>query len=552
MAMAASASSSSCTDATWWAYALPALLGTDTLCAHPALITGAVLLTFAIAAVLAWATSPGGPAWAQGRGRLGATPIVGPRGLPMFGSIFTLSRGLPHRALAAMARAAPPRARELMAFSIGETPAVVSSCPATAREVLSHPSFADRPLKRSARELLFARAIGFAPSGEYWRLLRRIASTHLFSPRRVAAHEPDRQADALAMVRAIAAEQFASGAVVLRPHLQAAALNNIMGSVFGRRYDVSSDAGAGEAEQLKSMVREGFELLGAFNYSDHLPFLAHLYDPGNVARRCAALVPRVQAFVRGVIHEHRLRRENAATAEDNGDFVDVLLSLQGDEKLGEDDMVSILWEMIFRGTDTTALLTEWCMAELVCHPVVQERLRAEVDVVVGCSGGSPTDADVGRMPYLQAVVKETLRAHPPGPLLSWARLATADVPLSNGMVVPAGTTTMVNMWAITHDAAVWADPESFSPERFLPSEGGADVDVRGGDLRLAPFGAGRRVCPGKNLGLATVTLWVARLVHAFEWSLPEGSPPVSLDEVLKLSLEMKTPLAAAAVPRHAT
>ncbi|KAL6642947.1 hypothetical protein ACP70R_021128 [Stipagrostis hirtigluma subsp. patula] len=543
MAMATAAS---CTDATWWAYALPALLGADTLCAHPGLLAGALLLAAVSAALLAWAASPGGPAWAHGRGRLGATPIRGPRGLPVFGSIFALSRGLPHRALAAMARAAG--AEDLMAFSVGDTPAVVSSCPATAKEVLAHPAFADRPVKRSARELMFARAIGFAPSGDYWRLLRRIASTHLFSPRRVAAHEPGRQADAGAMLRAIAAEQSAAGAVVLRPHLQDAALNNIMGSVFGRRYDVSSGAGAAEAEQLKAMVREGFELLGAFNWSDHLPWLAHLYDPGNVARRCAALVPRVQAFVRGVIDEHRRRRENSAAPGDNADFVDVLLSLEGDEKLGEDDMVAVLWEMIFRGTDTSALLTEWCMAELVRHPSVQARLRAEVDAAVG-AGGCPTDADVARMPYLQAVVKETLRAHPPGPLLSWARLATADVPLSNGMVVPAGTTAMVNMWAITHDAAVWADPEAFAPERFLPSEGGADVDVRGGDLRLAPFGAGRRVCPGKNLGLATVGLWVARLVHAFEWALPDGAPPVCLDEVLKLSLEMKTPLAAAAVPR---
>ncbi|XP_052169127.1 cytochrome P450 78A11 [Oryza glaberrima] len=553
MAMAtATATASSCADATWWAYALPALLGADTLCAHPALLAGAVLLAFATAAVLAWAASPGGPAWAHGRGCLGATPIEGPRGLPVFGSIFALSRGLPHRALDAMSRdAAAPRARELMAFSVGETPAVVSSCPATAREVLAHPSFADRPLKRSARELLFARAIGFAPSGEYWRLLRRIASTHLFSPRRVAAHEPGRQADATAMLSAMAAEQSATGAVVLRPHLQAAALNNIMGSVFGRRYDVSSSSGAAadEAEQLKSMVREGFELLGAFNWSDHLPWLAHLYDPNHVARRCAALVPRVQAFVRGVIRDHRLRRDSSSTAADNADFVDVLLSLEAHENLAEDDMVAVLWEMIFRGTDTTALVTEWCMAEVVRNTAVQARLRAEVDAAVG-GDGCPSDGDVARMPYLQAVVKETLRAHPPGPLLSWARLATADVGLANGMVVPAGTTAMVNMWAITHDGEVWADPEAFAPERFIPSEGGADVDVRGGDLRLAPFGAGRRVCPGKNLGLATVTLWVARLVHAFDWSLPDGSPPVSLDEVLKLSLEMKTPLAAAATPRR--
>ncbi|EAY79271.1 hypothetical protein OsI_34386 [Oryza sativa Indica Group] len=324
-----------------------------------------------------------------------------------------------------------------------------------------------------------------------------------------------------------------------------------MGSVFGRRYDVSSSSGAAadEAEQLKSMVREGFELLGAFNWSDHLPWLAHLYDPNHVARRCAALVPRVQAFVRGVIRDHRLRRDSSSTAADNADFVDVLLSLEAHENLAEDDMVAVLWEMIFRGTDTTALVTEWCMAEVVRNPAVQARLRAEVDAAVG-GDGCPSDGDVARMPYLQAVVKETLRAHPPGPLLSWARLATADVGLANGMVVPAGTTAMVNMWAITHDGEVWADPEAFAPERFIPSEGGADVDVRGGDLRLAPFGAGRRVCPGKNLGLATVTLWVARLVHAFDWFLPDGSPPVSLDEVLKLSLEMKTPLAAAATPRR--
>ncbi|XP_066387179.1 cytochrome P450 78A1-like [Miscanthus floridulus] len=548
--MAVASAASSCTDGTWWVYALPALLGSDTLCAHQALLAGLLFLTTVTAALLAWAASPGGPAWAHGRGRLGATPIVGPRGLPVFGSIFALSNGLPHRALAAMARAAGPRAKELMAFSVGDTPAVVSSCPATAREVLAHPSFADRPVKRSARELMFARAIGFAPNGEYWRRLRRVASTHLFSPRRVAAHEPGRQGDAEAMLHSVAAEQAATGTVVLRLHLQAAALNNIMGSVFGTRYNVTSGAGATEAELLKSMVREGFELLGAFNWSDHLPWLAHLYDPSNVTRRCAALVPRVQTFVRGVIDEHRRRRQYSAAIDDNADFVDVLLSLEGDEKLQDDDMVAILWEMIFRGTDTTALLTEWCMAELVRHPAVQARVRAEVDAAVG-AGGCPTDADVARMPYLQAVVKETLRAHPPGPLLSWARLATADVPLSNGMVVPAGTTAMVNMWAITHSAAVWADPDAFAPERFLPSEGGADVDVRGVDLRLAPFGAGRRVCPGKNLGLTTVGLWVARLVHAFEWALPDGAPPVCLDEVLKLSLEMKTPLAAAAIPRTA-
>jgi cytochrome P450 len=189
--------------------------------------------------------------------------------------------------------------------------------------------------------------------------------------------------------------------------------------------------------------------------------------------------------------------------------------------------------MIFRGTDTTALLTEWIMAELILNQQIQTKLLEELNNVIG-NKNNVTDADVTKMPYLEAIVKETLRVHPIGPLLSWARLSTSDVQLSNGMVVPTNTTTMVNMWAITHDPNVWAEPFVFKPERFLKSEGGVEVDVRGVDLRLAPFGAGRRVCPGRNLGLVTVSLWVARLVHKFHW-VQDMTNPIDLSEVLKLS-----------------
>lgn len=204
-------------------------------------------------------------------------------------------------------------------------------------------------------------------------------------------------------------------------------------------------------------------------------------------------------------------------------------------------------EMIFRGTDTTALLTEWVMAELILNPKVQAKLHEELHLTT-LGNKAITDANVAKLPYLQAVIKETLRVHPPGPLLSWARLSTSDVHLSNGMVIPSNTTAMVNMWAITHDPNLWKDPLAFKPERFLPSAGGADVDVRGCDLRLAPFGAGRRVCPGKNLGLVTVSLWVAKLVHHFDW-VQDMAQPVDLSEVLKLSCEMKNPLSAMPVPR---
>ncbi|KAJ6733477.1 CYTOCHROME P450 FAMILY 78 PROTEIN [Salix koriyanagi] len=479
-------------DTSWWVLTLPAFLGSESL------LDGYVLLSLALAFVsltfLTWAFAVGGTAWKNGRNRRGHRFIPGPRGLPVFGNLFTLSRGLAHRTLASMAWSGGNT--QLMALSLGSTPVVVASDPHTAREILTSPYFADRPIKQSAKSFMFSRAIGFAPNGTYWRLLRRIASTHLFSPRRILAHESIRQLEC-----------------------------------------------SPELEDLRDMVREGFELLGAFNWGDYLTWLDYFYDPFRIQKRCLKLVSRVRKLVKGIIEEHRLGKPSKVG--DDCDFVDVLLSLDGEEKLQDDDMVAVLWEMIFRGTDTAALLTEWVMAELVLHPEVQEKLQRELDMAVKDRRLSElTDSDVSKLPYLQAVVKEALRVHPPGPLLSWARLCSSDVQLSNGMVIPADTTAMVNMWAITHDPNVWEDPLEFKPERFIE----ADVDVRGGDLSLAPFGAGRRVCPGKNLGLATVTLWVAKLVSHFKW-VPDVEHPVDLSEVLKLSCEMKHPLHAVALQK---
>ncbi|KAI4317198.1 hypothetical protein L6164_025089 [Bauhinia variegata] len=528
-------------DTNWWVFTLPAFLGSENLIGDGYALLS-ILLALVTMGIVTWAFAVGGIAWKNGRNSRGRVSIPGPRGLPFFGSIFTLSRGLAHRTLAAMAwsRANTP----LMAFSLGSsTPLVVASDPNTAREILTSPHFADRPVKQSAKSLMFSRAIGFAPNGTYWRLLRRIASSHLFAPRRIIAHEPSRQLECAAMLENMEAEQNHRGTVSLRKHLQAASLNNIMASVFGKRYDPTVESE--ELEELRDMVNEGFELLGAFNWSDYLPWLSYIYDPFHINERCSKLVPRVRKFVQNIIREHRAVK--SPELSDNADFLDVLLSLDGEEKLQESDMIAVLWEMIFRGTDTTALLTEWVIAELVLHPETQEKLYNEIHEIVG--ERSVTDSDAARMPYLQAVVKEALRVHPPGPLLSWARLSTSDVHLSNGMVIPANTTAMVNMWAITHDPRLWDAPMEFRPERFLETQGGADVDVKGSDLRLAPFGAGRRVCPGKNLGLVTVTLWVAELVHNFKW-VPDMARPVDLSEVLKLSCEMKYPLHAVAVKRR--
>ncbi|XWS23085.1 hypothetical protein CRYUN_Cryun29cG0091200 [Craigia yunnanensis] len=504
----------------------------------PLLSFEAFLWAVLLVGIIAMWLSPGGLAWARFRSKASFV-IPGPLGFPLLGSFTVFTGSTPHRVLANLSKSL--NAGKLMAFSVGFTRFIISSDPVTAKDILNNSAFADRPVKESAYELLFHRAMGFAPYGEYWRDLRRISATHLFSPKRIAGFEGIRREIGVKMVEEIECLMEAKGEVLIKRVLHFGSLNNVMATVFGKMYDFEKNV---EGFELEELVSEGYELLGIFNWSDHFPLLCWL-DLQGVRKRCRNLVSKVNVFVGKIIEEHRLKRVNGGLEDDCnevGDFVDVLLDLEKHEKLSDSDMIAVLWEMIFRGTDTVAILLEWILARMVLHPEIQAKAQAEIDAVVG--NLQVSDSDIPNLPYVQAIAKETLRVHPPGPLLSWARLAIHDVSVGDNFV-PAGTTAMVNMWAITHDEKVWAEPGKFMPERFME-----DVCIMGSDLRLAPFGSGRRVCPGKAMALATVYLWLAQLLQGFKWVRCEDGA-VDLTEHLKLSMEMKNPLVCRAIPRFA-
>lgn len=437
--------------------------------------------------------------------------------------------GLAHRKISAKAQTC--NAKRLMAFSLGETRVIVTCHHEVAKDILHSSNFADRPIKESAYSLMFNRAIGFAPYGVYWRTLRRVASTHMFSPKQIKASEAQRYAIAEEMAAYFGAQ---NGPFRPRDVLRRASLSNMMGSVFGRKCGLVDGPLNEESEELREMVGEGYELLGTLNWGDHLSWLSD-FDFQKIRFRCSQLVPKVNRFVGRIIDEHR-----ANPVQNNRDFVDVLLSLPSSDKLSDSDMIAVLWEMIFRGTDTVAVLIEWIMARIVLHPDVQSRVHDELDNVVGRSR-AVIESDITSLVYLTAVIKEVLRHHPPGPLLSWSRLAIENTTV-DGYHVPAGTTAMVDMWAITRDPEVWSEPDKFNPDRFMDASPESEFSILGSDLRLAPFGSGRRACPGKGLGLATVSFWVASLLHEYEWLSAEVDATVDLSEVLKLSCEMAHPL----------
>ncbi|CAM0879787.1 unnamed protein product [Alopecurus aequalis] len=134
-----------------------------------------------------------------------------------------------------------------------------------------------------------------------------------------------------------------------------------------------------------------------------------------------------------------------------------------------------------------------------------------------------TEEGLGDLSYLKCVIKETLRLHTPGPLLlpkecrQQARILGYDV--------PKGATVLVNAWAISRDPECWEEPESFLPERFV----GSDRDFKGNHFEFTPFGAGRRICPGMQFGIAHMELALASLLFYFDWSLPDGILPGQLD-----------------------
>ncbi|KAJ7013829.1 cytochrome P450 89A2-like [Populus alba x Populus x berolinensis] len=235
-------------------------------------------------------------------------------------------------------------------------------------------------------------------------------------------------------------------------------------------------------------------------------------------------------------------------------YVDTLLSLEfpdEERKINEEEIANLCSEFLNAGTDTTTTSLEWIMANLVKYPKIQDRLFMEIKEVVGDGDQEEvSESDLKRMPYLKAVVLEGLRRHPPARLLI-PHAVMEDVVLNNEYLIPKNAAINFLVAEMGWDPEAWEDPLTFKPERFLDHDNGTrqEFDITGSrEIKMMPFGAGRRICPGYQLGMLHLEYYVANLVCKFEWRAVDGDD-VDLSERTERTMVMKNPLRVRISPR---
>ncbi|KAF5480779.1 hypothetical protein F2P56_001495 [Juglans regia] len=439
----------------------------------------------------------------------------GPRGFPILGNLHMLGE-FPHQDLHRLAKKHGP----IMYLQLGLVPVIVVSSPEAAELFLKTHDlvFASRPPHEAAKLISYEQKnLSFSPYGSYWRNVRKMCTLELLSNLKINSFKSMRKQELGSLVKFLqeAAANFAE--VDLSAKVSSLSLDMSCRMVLGKKYmDKDFDESG-----FRAVIREGMELSAVPNLGDYIPCIAPL-DLQGLKRRMKAVSKIFDDFLEKIIDEHvQSKDENKAK-----DFVDVMLSFMGSEEseylIERSNIKATILDMLAASMDTSATAIDWALSELMKHPRIMKKLQKELENVVGLKR-MVEEADLDRLEYLDMIVKETLRLHPVVPLLL-PHEAREDCRV-NGFHIPRKSRVMINVWAIGRDPSVWSDAEKFFPERFV----GSNIDLRGRDFQLIPFGAGRRGCPGMELGLTVVRLVIAQLVHCFDWVLPKNILPTELD-----------------------
>ncbi|XP_048128232.1 cytochrome P450 71AU50-like [Rhodamnia argentea] len=463
----------------------------------------------------------------------------GPRGFPILGNLLLLGQN-PHHDLHRLAKKYGP----LMYLRLGFVPTIVVSSPEMAEQFLKTHDlvFASRPINEASKYISYEqRNLVFAPYGLYWRNIRKMCTLELLSNAKINSFKSMRREEVGLLVNSLKDASLGRMAIDLSAMISSLSADMSCRMVFGKKYMFKEFDERG----FKAVIQEGMVLTATPNIGDFIPYLAR-FDLQGLTKRMKAVSRVLDGFFEKIIDEHM---ESKKEEGESKDFVDVMLGImglnEGEYHIDRPHIKAIILDMLVASMDTSATAIEWAMAELVKHPSAMKKLQQELEKAVGLNR-AVQELDTDGLDYLDMVIKETMRLHPVAPLLV-PHEATEDC-MVNSFHIPYKSRVIVNVWSIGRDPKVWTthDPEEFVPERFL----GSSVDFKGRDFQLLPFGAGRRGCPGMQLGITVVRFVLAQLVHCFDWQLPGGMSPSELDMTEEFGLTTPRAKPLVVTPRY--
>ncbi|WCJ44231.1 Cytochrome P450 82A3 [Euphorbia peplus] len=449
----------------------------------------------------------------------------------------------PHIILSEMADKHGP----IFTIKMGIRHAIVVNNSETAKECLTthDKSFASRPNTLAMELLGYDRSmLGFSPYGNYWRQIRKLATIELLSTHRLEMFKHVRESEVLTALKELYKLSEVNELVEMKQWFGDITLNVISRIIVGK----SSGYGNSGEDELgwKEALRVFFDLSGRFVISDGVPYLRWL-DIGGFEKKMKKTSKELDVVISEWIKEHKEKRGSEVEKREAGDFIDVMLDvLHVNQHLDRDsDTINKATSLTFilAASDTTTVTLIWALSLLVNNPDILKKAQDELDIHVGRER-HVRESDVNNLVYLQAIIKETLRLYPAGPL-AIPHESIEDCTIAN-YHIPRGTMLFLNLWKIHHDPQVWSNPNKFDPERFLTSH--KDFDVRGQHFELIPFSSGRRMCPGVSFAMQVLHLILASVLHAFDFSTSTGEP-VDMIESIGLTNMRATPLQLVVSPR---
>ncbi|KAK9067775.1 hypothetical protein SSX86_011886 [Deinandra increscens subsp. villosa] len=459
-----------------------------------------------------------------------------PFSLPIIGHLHLLAP-TPHQAFHRFSKRYGP----VIQFRMGSEPSVVACSAETAKEFLKtyENVYSDRPQNSAVVYITYgSQDFAFAPFGAHWKGLKKIVMSQLLNGAQTDLLLPDRRDEIKRFVKSLSESAKNGKPVSLISELVKVTNNLITRTVLGQRCSEKD----GDADDIRRLVFEINEVIGTFNLSDNISLFKRL-DLQGFGKRVKDIHARFDVLIERIIDEHEEARKQGKQPE-RKDLLNILLDIQEDEgaemQLSRINVKAFVMNIFVAGTDNSANTTEWALAELINHPKVLKKAREEIDHVVG-KNRLLVESDIPNLPYLQAIMKETLRLHPPVPLIP--RKSTEDRIVA-GYDIPAKTTVFINVWSIGRDPNYWENPLEFRPERFLDNP----LDVRGQHYEFLPFGSGRRMCPAISLGLQMVHSMLGVMIQCFDWK-DENLTSVNMGEALGFNLPRSSPLVCTPVAR---